>query len=171
MEQWKNNMPADYKGKEEIVFLVGGFDKDATYGKVFEIGIPLRPQPKEWNADNFGPVWGGQREFTDRLIHGYDPRLINITKRTLDLTQEQVEKLSDALKQLSVGIPYPFLPLQDCVDLSIFLIRTTMSIQRWQVGIRGVGGAIDVATITRTSGFQAVQQKKVRGESSVWGEN
>ena len=62
-------------------------------------------------------------------------------------------------------IPYQFLPLQDCVDLSIFLIRTTIKLQTWLVGVRGVGGAIDVATITRIEGFRAIQQKRIVGEA------
>ncbi len=62
-------------------------------------------------------------------------------------------------------IPFAFLPLQDCVDVSTFLIRTTMAIQSWLIGIRGVGGAIDVAIITRTKGFQTVQQKTIVGEN------
>lgn len=40
-----------------------------------------------------------------------------------------------------------------------------MTIQTWQIGIRGVGGAIDLATITRTDGYKPVQQKKVKGET------
>jgi len=56
------------------------------------------------------------------------------------------------------------LPLQDCVDLSIFVVRTTITMQKWLVGVRGVGGAVDVATITRTEGFRAVQVKTITGE-------
>jgi hypothetical protein len=50
------------------------------------------------------------------------------------------------------------------VDLSIFLLRTTITLQKWLVGVRGVGGAIDVVTITRTDGVQEVQVKQVVGE-------
>ncbi len=166
MTQWIATMPSNYTGPE-MVFLVGGFDKDAPYGRVFEIGIPTRPSPKEWHVDPgmFGPVWGGQREFTDRLIQGFDPNLFQIAKTTLCLSDEQINTLRNALNPLSVQIPYQFLPLQDCVDLSIFLIRTTMTIQTWQIGIRGVGGAIDLATITRTDGYIPIQQKKVKGET------
>ena len=31
------------------------------------------------------------------------------------------------------------------VDLSIFLVRATMTVQTWTVGLRGVGGAVDAA--------------------------
>jgi DNA-binding protein len=36
------------------------------------------------------------------------------------------------------------------------------------VGIRGVAGAVDVATITRTQGFEEVQLKKIVGEESLF---
>jgi hypothetical protein len=62
------------------------------------------------------------------------------------------------------SIPYQFLPLQDCVDLAMLMIRTTAQILDYQIGIRGVGGHIDVATITRKEGFQYVQRKEIRGE-------
>jgi hypothetical protein len=32
--------------------------------------------------------------------------------------------------------------------------------------VRGVGGAIDVATITRTDGFRAIQEKQILGDRS-----
>ena len=114
---------------------------------------------------DFGAIWGGQKEFVDRLMHGYDLNLLSIAKNNLQLDDVAVKKLTDELtQQLSARIPYQFLPLQDCVDLSIFLIRATINLQTWTVGIRGVGGAIDVATITKTEGFTAIQRKEIVGE-------
>jgi hypothetical protein len=46
-------------------------------------------------------------------------------------------------------------------DYAIFLIRSTILLQRWIVDVRGVGGAVDVATITRTEGFKPVQLKQI----------
>src|SRR5436309_1469243 len=83
------------------------------------------------------------------------PRTTEVAKSTLNLDDDQVAQLSDALRSsLSLPIPYQFLPLQDCVDLSMFLVRMTAAIQTWTVAVRGVGGAIDVATVTRTDGFR-----------------
>ena len=162
--QWKAKMPEDYRGPD-MVFLVGGFDKGAPYGKVYRVSIASDPTPQEQNADGFGLTWGGQLEYTSRLIKGFDPKLPSIVQAFLELTDEQKSALEEHLEGvLSSRIPYPFLPLQDCVDLSIFLIRTTMEIQTWMVGVRGVGGAIDVATITRTEGFRPVQQKAIVGQ-------
>jgi hypothetical protein len=70
----------------------------------------------------------------------------------------------EVLPGLAMPIPYQFLPLQDCVDLAIFLIETTATLQGFATGARGVGGAVDVATITRTEGFRAVQEKRIVGE-------
>ena len=165
MRQWSSTMPGSFRGPD-MVFLIGGYDVGSPYGRVLELGIPGRPNPREWNAGaTFGVTWGGQREFTDRLLQGFDNQLIGITQAKLGLADKQVKELDEELREkLSARIPYQFLPLQDCVDLAIFLIRTTIKIQTWSVSVRGVGGAIDVATITRTEGLKAVQQKFIRGE-------
>jgi len=160
-------MPQDYSGVD-MVFLVAGYDIDAPYGRVFEMDIPSTPDPKEWHAGqgDFGPVWGGQLQYANRLIHGYDPSLPSTVQKFLGLSDERSEELeSHLMKGLGIRIPFQFLPLQDCVDLSIFLIKTTIAIQSFTVGVRGVGGAIDVATITRTEGLKPIQQKAIIGET------
>ncbi|HEY3131616.1 MAG TPA: hypothetical protein VGL91_19335 [Acidobacteriota bacterium] len=162
--KWEELMPNNV-AVPDMVFLIGGYDENEPYGRVFEVTIPSNPKPKEWHPKSFGAVWGGQTEFVDRLIQGYDRRLPELAKQSCGLSSDQESGLTNAVSQLNLPIPYPFLPLQDCVDLAIFLIRATITLQKWQVGIRGVGGAIDVATITKTTGFVAVQQKTVRGES------
>jgi hypothetical protein len=163
MCRWVGSMPKDYSGPD-MTFLVGGYDEGAPYGKVFQINIPRKPKPTE-TTPAFGITWGGQRELTDRLIQGFDENLPWIIQQHLKLSDEQRDELRNHLKSnSSLRIPYQFLPLQDCVDLSISLIRVTITLQTWLVGVRGVGGKIDVATITRTDGFTPIQQKKIRGE-------
>lgn len=159
-DEQKSGAPQDV----DMVFLVGGFDEDAPYGRVFQFFIPSRPQPFEQQKDLFGLTWGGQLNYTSRLIKGMDPLLPSMIQKKLGLSDEEKNNLASFLESsLSLRIPYQFLPLQDCVDLAIFLIRTSIEIQTWLVDIRGVGGAIDVATITRTDGFKPVQQKTIVG--------
>jgi hypothetical protein len=64
----------------------------------------------------------------------------------------------------NLPIPYQFLPLQDCVDVSILIIKTTADLMRYITDVRGVGGAIDVATVT-ADGVNDVQIKTIRGNS------
>lgn len=166
LRQWQSQgMSMQPPPGNDMVFLVGGYNEDEPYGHVFEIFIPSRPQPLERHEGEFGIVWGGQREYTDRLITGFDPNLPAAAQSFLKLTDAQREALHTHLKaQLQAPIPFQFLPLQDCVNLSILMIRTTITIQTFLVGIRGVGGAIDIATITRPEGLKAIQLKRVSGE-------
>ena len=165
VQQWQAaNMPAE---GPPMVFLVGGYDANDPYGKVFQFSIPVSPKPREVHAgsNQFGMVWGGQKEFIDRIISGFDGRLPLVAQEILKLTDDQRNELETKLKgRLEPSIPYDFLPLQDSVDLSILLIRTTISVQNWIAGTRGVGGPIDVAIITRTKGFEAIQYKRISGE-------
>ncbi len=162
--QWESRMPKDYVG-QDMCFLVAGYDKGEAYGKVFWFSVPNNPNPTEFQKDSFGIAYDGQREFADRLMHGFDDSLVLLVKDFLKLADKQTEELqSHLLTNLNIQIPIQFLPLQDCLDLSIFLIRATIMMQTWLPIVRGVGGAIDVATITRTEGFKIVQQKHITGE-------
>jgi len=164
--RWKETMPKEYKGPD-MTFVVGGYDPDLPYGKIFLFNIPSKPDiiQQHTGDTNFGMAWGGQLEIASRLIHGFDPALPDIVKQFLNLDDKQVKPLYNKLKEnLMYPIPYIVLPLQDCVDLAILLIRTTIIAQRLALGIRGVGGQIDVVTITRTQGLQYVQQKEIHGE-------
>ncbi|MGD0267373.1 MAG: hypothetical protein ABSD47_20875 [Candidatus Methylomirabilota bacterium] len=171
MRQWTaSGMPDKVPPGNDMVFLVGGYDPDAAYGRIFEIFVPNKPVPNEMIAGQFGAAWGGQREITDRIIQGFDPQLPAMVQDILKIPPEQRDPtLENQLKaKLSVPIPWQFLPLQDCVDLSIFLVKTTVTLQKWLVAIRGVGGMVDVATITRTEGFKPVQQKQISGERASY---
>lgn len=166
MQRWQEQVPQDYQG-QPMVFLVGGYDEDAAYGRVFEVAIPTQPSPREHQAGpgEFGMVYGGQQGFVERLLNGFDGNLLAIVKEQLKPDEQQQEALRLSLQtKCSAPIPFAFLPLQDCVDLAIFCIRATVAMQTWFVGVRGVGGAIDVATITRTAGITHIQQKAIVGE-------
>ncbi len=167
--QWNSAaMPANPPLQNNMFFFVGGYDDGAAYGRLFQLHIPNAPTPQEVfpGAGQFGATWGGQREITDRLLAGFDPAVPNLVQELLNIPpgQRRANFEQEIKNRLITPIPWPFLPLQDCVDLSIFVVRTTITLQKWLVGIRGVGGAVDVATITRTEGFRAVQVKAVTGE-------
>jgi len=171
LDQWNAQMAGvPYQPGNDMVFLIGGYDQQAPYGRVFEFYIPSRPNPTEryTGVGEFGAVWGGQRQFVDRLLNGYDPRALDLAESELGLDASSKARLSNKFAELTTPIPYPFLPLQDCVDLSIFLVKVTMKLQTWTVDVRGVGGAVDVPTITKTDGFKAVQVKQVIGEKNIY---
>jgi len=165
MERWEKVMPRDYKGPG-MTFIIGGYDEKDAYGKVFLFSIPEQPELQPRNPDDFGMTWGGQLQVASRIIHGYDPNIMPILQNKFSLSQEQMNSLViEFRKNLEYPIPYEVLPLQDCIDLAIFLIRSTISAQHLAIGVRGVGGLIEVAVVTRTNPLNYIQKKKIRGES------
>lgn len=164
MQQWAAAMPPTYQGPN-MIFVVGGFNDGEPYGRVYLFEVPGAPQPIERNpSPDFGIAWGGQREFVDRLIQGYDARLPDLVANGLSLNATQTTALAQALQPLGMALPLQAMALQDCVDLAIFFIRTTIDAQKLTVGIRGCGGPIDIATITRREGLRFVQRKDICGE-------
>jgi hypothetical protein len=163
MTQWKKNMDANYKGPP-MIFNVGGYDENQPYGVVYQFEIPYKPDPVEQHKDGFGISWGGQREIVDRLVAGYDSKLLGIVKKKLSLNKNEVKELQKELLALQIKAPIQIMPLQDCIDLAILFIATTIETQRLTVGIRGCGGPIDIATVTNLGGFKFIQQKDLLGQ-------
>src|SRR6202011_2667734 len=152
-----NKMPSNPLITDNMIFLVAGYDDaSASYGRIFEVDVPSRIKPTELIGGQFGAVWGGQRDLIDRLIQGFDASVPQAVQEILGVPLERRSPTldQDLKNRFTLPIPWQFLPLQDCVDLSIFLVRSTIELQKWTIGIRGVGGAVDIATITRTDGFK-----------------
>jgi hypothetical protein len=165
-EQWDDaGMPSDL---DPMVFQVAGFDDGAAYGRVFEVSVPNALEPVEQIPEDFGVKWGGQTYLLERLMTGIAPMAFLIAQDQLGLDDNQLEALAERWRgELQLPIPYQFLPLQDCVDMATFLVDMTATVMTWTAGVQGVGGDVDVATITRTDGFQSIQQKRIR----PWGDH
>ena len=147
-------------GLVPMIFIVAGYDKGEDYGSVYLLSVPNSPDPQPQNAGQFGMTWGGQLEVANRIIHGYDPALESIIKAVLNLDDSQMAKLVPVLQaNLAAKIPYDMLPLQDCIDLASFLINATIRTQSLSVAVRGVGGEIELAVITREKGFEQLHEK------------
>jgi hypothetical protein len=150
-----------------MAFVVGGFNPREAYGHVFMFDIPNRPDPIEVYQDRFGITWGGQREVVDRLLNGYDDRIIPILRQRFNLTDQQSQDLRTTLGPVQMQAPVQFMGLQDCVNLAIFFTRATIEAQSLSLGVRGVGGPIDVAVITRIAPIRYIQEKGLRGEAQT----
>jgi hypothetical protein len=161
MKQWTAVVPDDYAGPP-MTFVVGGLDRPQPYGRVFTVDIPRRPEPVEAAAGgNFGITFGGQDDVMTRLLMGYDKSVPDRIAKALALTPAKKQELIAAIASLQMPLPLAAMPLQDCVDLAVFFIRTTIAAQSLTVGIRGVGGPIDVATVTRNGGLEFIKRKKI----------
>src|SRR4029453_14226686 len=116
-------------------------------------------------------TWGGQIDMSCRIIHGFDPQLPGIIRETLK-DDKKTQELLEQMKKLEFPIPYQVLPLQDCVDLAVAMIRETITFQSLSAVVRGVGGPLDVAVITRRNKLTYVQQKELAAmlarEGKTW---
>lgn len=165
LNQWNiANKERPFPKNAAMTFIIAGFNDGEPYGRVYQFVIPRQPKPQERHAGGFGIAWGGQMEVINRLIKGYDFRIPTIIGKIFSPNKEQMKKLMDELNALQMSIPTPFLPLQDCVDLAIFFIRSTIEAQKLTVMTRGCGGPIDIAVIRKQQGFKYVQEKKIAGE-------
>jgi hypothetical protein len=159
-QRW--NEAAMPKDTDPMAFLVAGYDDGEAYGKVYEVSVPNAPQPVEQFAGDFAIAWRGQPYLLERLLNGYAPMAVQIAQEQLNLTDADAIALAQRWQaQLGLPIPIASLPLQDAIDLATFLVNMTATVMTWTVGIQGVGGQVDVATITRSEGFHAIETKKL----------
>lgn len=151
------------EGSTPLGFLVAGYDGNGI-GQVYRALIPGGKTPEaEIGTFRPGIIPEGQTDIVWRLIRGYDPRL---------RLEELPAEAQLVLKASEYQIYFARMVLQDAIDFAILLARTTMETQRFTDGILadpgdipGVGGSVDVAILTSTSGFRWIQRKCLHGET------
>jgi hypothetical protein len=112
----------------------------------------------------FGATWLGQSDVVSRIILGFDPRIGNLEF----MKKNDPVTVMPQLRNLEYSIQWGTMTLQDGVDFSDLMIRTTAAIQRFSDGIAaepgdipGVGGEVDIAVITKKHGFKWINKKAV----------
>jgi len=151
---------------EQINFLVAGFNTDNSH-EVYICYLPGEIQNKrnsKKRGKEYGASWLGQTDLVTRIILGFDPRIGN-----LEFIRKIDPKIVSAqLRHLEYSIQWGTMTLQDGVDFSDLMIRTTSAIQRFSDGIAaepgdipGVGGEVDIAVITKKYGFKWINKKSI----------
>jgi 20S proteasome alpha/beta subunit len=142
--------------------ILGGYEKGVN--RIFEVSIPGPSIVEISTSQQLGATWRGQTDVVTRLLKGFDPRISRLSWFQPGYAQE--------LEKLGYVIGFGAMTLQDAVDFAIFLLRTTIDLQRFSDGIKldpgdipGTGGPIDIAIIRPNEGFTWVQKKELRGET------
>ena len=136
-----------------------------------------RPLPEMWDIkvfeskceqileaqseQHFGVRWEGEMEAIDRLLFGLGTQFVSSVQKLgvdLDKAIEARNKIMEDIKALLV---VPAMPIQDAIDLAEYLVQTTVGYVRFNFNqpVKTVGGAIEIATITKHEGFKWVQRK------------
>jgi hypothetical protein len=159
-------------GVAALGFLVSGYD-DAGVGEAWEVTLPDRSvEPIATTANGGGAAWRGQSDVVTRIVRGSDLELLERLAAVHKYT-DQLHALEPLLDACSYRIPFDSMNLQDGIDFAVLCIRTTIDVQRLTLGPvatapefswPGVGGPIEIATVTPRRGFGWVQRTSVQGE-------
>jgi len=144
-------------------YWVGGYSSGEDLGEVWKIQIEDGECPEPvCEAPRDRPTmisWGGQTEAINRLLLGYGQGLpeallaAGLERENLDVCMQHVAKHTQA------GLANPAMPTRDAIELATFLGEAQKQFVRFSNGSNTVGGALDVATVTKHEGFKWIRRK------------
>jgi len=149
-------------------FLIAGYAHGI--GRLLRVEFPNDRRPTVLHTTNTpGADWNGSTDIISRLVLGFDPRL-GALPIIAGLPADQLPAVRQQLQGLQYNIPFDALTLQDGIDLALFLVRSTVEMQRFADGTVGapgqipnVGGAVDVLVVTPTE-LRWIRRKELRAE-------
>ncbi len=140
-----------------------GYSAGRPLAEVWEVSMTGRacPPPRRiMDETSFGVMWDGQYEALNRLILGLGFDVGDALVKH-GMPAAQAGRLQEELVQeLYATLSVPAMPIQDAIDLARFLVETTIGFVRFAVFLpKSVGGAVEIAAITKHEGFRWVQRK------------
>lgn len=145
-----------------LTFKIAGYSAHSQHSETWSADIAdgACPEPQAVQpSEDGGVLWDGEPEAIQRLLlgfgSGFGDALLAAGIAEADLPQV-IEK---ARPHLEASLSSPPMPIQDAIDLAEFLVYTTIMFTRFKPGAPTVGGAIDLAAITRHEGFKWVRRK------------
>jgi hypothetical protein len=160
--------PAPGPGVIVLSLYVAGYNNGV--GELWEILLPGTPINRRFTTETGGALWQGQIDVVGRLIKGIDPALGQRVESDPQLSAA-LTSLQTSIDGLEYTLNLQLMNIQDAIDFSVLLIRTTMDVQRLTNGTTadpgvfpGVGGPIEIALVTAKNGFEWVQRTSLLAE-------
>jgi hypothetical protein len=142
-----------------------GYSAGRPLAEVWEVNMAAHscpPARQIMDESSFGVLWDGQYEALNRLILGLGYNISEALVRHGIAPQSAGELQANLTKDLYATLAVPAMPIQDAIDLARFLVETTIGFVRFAVFLpKSVGGAVEIAAITKHEGFRWVQRKDV----------
>jgi len=140
-----------------------GYSAGRPLAEVWEVNMTGQhcPPPRcIMEETSFGVMWDGQYEALNRLVLGLGFDVGGALVKH-GMPAPEASKLQEELvRDLYVTLSVPAMPIQDAIDLARFLVETTIGFVRFAVFLpKSVGGAVEIAAITKHEGFRWVQRK------------
>jgi hypothetical protein len=156
--QSNDKNPNDY-----LEFWIGGYGSSNEHGEIWKLSIvsgrfedPLQLN-KETDAQAI--YWGGQGTAIARLLLGVDNDFVQaMIDEGIDPDLSQV-MYNKARQRLETQLLSATMPVIDVIRLAEFLVETTKGYFSFAFGSDIVGGATDLATVTKYEGFKWIKRK------------
>jgi len=155
---------------DPISFIIAGVNQDGSH-QVFTCHIPgekKKTRDSKEKGREYGASWIGQTDVVSRIVLGFDGRIGNLPFVEQAGKQADRDIIGKQLRSLEYVIQWGTMTLQDAIDFCTLMIETTSAIQRFSDGIKanpgdlpGVGGLVEVLTITSEEGFKWIRKKKI----------
>ena len=144
-------------------FWVGGYGSQWDGAEIWKMVIregQVLPLELVVGQDQSNYVaWGGQPKPIYRLLIGYDADL-GEALTAAGLAQDAVDPLLQQLRQrLQTPLVEAAMPVGDAIALADFLVELTKRYFAFLPGADLVGGATDIATVTKHEGFKWIRRK------------
>jgi hypothetical protein len=149
--------------KPFIGFMIAGYSANEGFPEIWAVQIeeggncpgPTLLRKKE----DIGINWAGEKEPITRIIKGHSELIGNVLQE-LGVPADQIAPAVELIgTRLNAPLAHAPMPIQDSIDLAVFLVDTAINFSRFMPGPPTVGGPVDVAAITKHEGFRWVQRK------------
>ena len=139
--------------------IVGGYSPNQELPETWEIKVPDDDDyPKQICAPaEFGANWHGVPSPFSRLAVGIDP---NLEARLRTIAGNPGIEWKQAIHSARVNFIFDGMPVQDAVDLTAFILRTTIGATRFELGSPSCGGPLWIAVITKRGGFKWIERSE-----------
>jgi hypothetical protein len=150
--------------KAFLILRICGYSSGRPLPEVWQIGFSdgqcFEPISVQKETD-IGPRWNGEQEALDRLILGMAPIVGQAVVQEGILTKEQAEvAVSKLYKHTVETLIMNAAPIQDAIELARYMVETTKGFVRFSIKrATTVGGAVEIATITKHEGFKWIHRK------------
>jgi hypothetical protein len=138
-----------------VGFFVAGYGGGGPFAEQAEFVIPRDSKPIQVSPNNvFGASWRGIELPFTRLYKGLDPRLIP-QLQAKGFTESEI---ADLFAQVEVPVIYDGMPVQDAINFAAYIVKTTIGVSSFEIGVPACGGPVQVAAILPSEGFRWIER-------------
>ena len=144
--------------KPVLGIYIAGYSADNPLGEEWEFRLPTDKEARQVRpAEKTGASWRGVGVPFTRLFYGYDPRAIGaLVKSGFD-----EEKVRNVFKPYQAAVIFDGMPVKDAVNLTKFILRTTIGLNSFEIGAPSCSEPIQVAVINAADGFNWTDDRPI----------